>query len=300
MYAINKYIVDQFTVLFRETNVAKSSTDTSLDVPWMASWLMEGTPSPPTHGPMLCTILYCSGKCQRDSARAGDPNKARQALKKTTCSIADADGHGIPQPLNMRPSLVCRSLLGMLVLMQAFRVEGQDVNQGGRDDDILACKCSTKRDCKQVGEGQTEGEACVQGKYCDDWGFHFSSKTDKNPTCRECNKGYYYSEESLRYFSDIRGPDKITIRKFVDPDCEAHWEALCLIKTEKDTAKGLDFFQTCSHCPIHTIVNSQYAANSGPRCFYSCYDAYKKMYENEILQNADKEFKAPELPAVLT
>jgi hypothetical protein len=143
----------------------------------------------------------------------------------------------------------CWRLLGILALVWAQRAQG-----GG------SCKCK-------------------QGQYCADTGYDFESKSDKSPDCKICKSGYYWNQLP---HDEVAGPDipqwtmasrsRTVMKQVRDPCYEtfSYSSSICgLIKIPAPPLPGLKR-QVCQHCPIHTIPNSQYIANKGARCFYSC------------------------------
>ena len=207
-------------------------------------------------------------------------------------------GLGISQHFSMPRKMlgVCRGLLGILALMRAQQANGLEWY-------VEVCKCNLK-----TTSGRWEKDSRdKKGKYCNDWGFDFQSKGDKSPDCKDCKSGYYFTLGSnvrlVEPYQEVTGPDKMTTTReqatppspyCVTSDLFIPPKVVCgFIETE---APGPgDPFQTCQHCPIHTIANSQYIANKGARCFYSCEDAYDKMMQGETLKPEDKIFTVPKL-----
>ena len=136
---------------------------------------------------------------------------------------------------------------------------------------------------------------CVDGQYCDNVGMDFASKSDLRPDCKVCDSGKYFSRVDGYFVLEsqmVRGPDNHEIS---NRERDLNNAARAFGEGDLIRRPIPDFFQICQHCPINTIVNSQYEANNGPRCFYSCSDAYAKMLKTETLQDGDMKFESPKL-----
>jgi hypothetical protein len=189
---------------------------------------------------------------------------------------ARSQGLDISQQVSMPRNHVlgaCRGLLGIIAFMRAQRVEGVLLHW-------CQCKSGHPPSCvRMYGDGTKPQFDCQPKQYCPDRGNYFESKSDKDPDCQVCKSGHYFKTGtdvfSLQPHKTVSGPDI--------PQ-----------KTPAPPLPGLKY-QACQHCPINTIVNSQYAANTGARCYYSCSDAYAKMLKKETLQDEDMRFKSPKL-----
>jgi len=144
-------------------------------------------------------------------------------------------GLGISQHFSMPRKMlgVCRGLLGILALMRAPLVNG------GRADIFAKCNCKLDLEtkCPLWGNG-----ACWTSKYCDNWGYDFESKSDKNPDCKECEAGYYFNVSAehahlVQPHKEVAGPDEKKDIYTVVEDCASDLGGAiaCVPKTLKTT-----------------------------------------------------------------
>lgn len=186
----------------------------------------------------------------------------------------------------------------------------QDVGVGENIQDT--CGCMEGRDC---GPKAGYGYRCDDAHMCFGHGYFFSDRLDNSPDCKRCPLGYYYDMKTennqvlvlphqqvasiqivTTWEPDISSPNNI-LEAFVDLFGGNNRK----VETEMDGPT----FQTCQHCPLHTIVNSQYSMtltsgstvedflimDNQPRCFTSCYSAYQIMN----LPNTFNKFTIPNL-----
>jgi hypothetical protein len=173
-----------------------------------------------------------------------------------------------------------------------------------------ACQCKIGEFCERLyGDGHGEPlDTCIDFQYCIDRGNYFESASDKNPDCQVCKSGHYFKLGTnvflVQPHQTVSGADIPQWTLEPNPTCIGVPDWLYLatmaakncpkLKTPAPPLPGLKY-QACQHCPINTIVNSQYGANTGARCYYSCSDAYAQMLKKETLQDEDMRFRSPKL-----